>query len=118
MPNPIASIRDYLKSSIAELKKVTWPSRDMTIRYAALVIAVSAALAVFFAALDFGFSRAVTTALERKSSAPPTAAPEAVKPDLEPTPAASATPAAKPPETQPTPPVEGGFQLPPLENKQ
>ncbi|HWQ99265.1 MAG TPA: preprotein translocase subunit SecE [Candidatus Methylomirabilis sp.] len=108
---PITTVRDYLKSSVAELRKVTWPSRDMTIRYAALVIVASVALAMFFAALDFGLSRAVTFALERK---PAVEAPQPTVPELTP----DAAPAAAPNttvETQPAAPADGGLQLPPLE---
>ncbi len=123
MPNPLTSIRNYLKSSVAELKKVSWPSRDMTIRYSALVIIAAAALAGFFAALDFGLSRAVTLALESRPAveAAPEAAP--VKPDLEPLIEATGTPIkieATPVETKPPAPVgqpsNGGLELPPLES--
>lgn len=113
MPNPITTIRDYLKSSVAELKKVTWPSRDMTIRYSLLVIVASTALAMFFAALDFGLSRAVTIGLSQKTAVeaePP------VTPDV--TPTVEETPAPVQIEAQPagTPaPADGGLQLPPLE---
>jgi preprotein translocase SecE subunit len=69
MINPIKAVSDYIKSSIAELKKVTWPSREMTIRYSALVIIVSLALAGFFAALDFGLTKAVTAALTARANA-------------------------------------------------
>jgi preprotein translocase subunit SecE len=69
MPNPIQAVSNYIKSSIAELKKVTWPSRELTIRYSVLVIVVSLALAGFFAALDFGLSRAVTAALTARTNA-------------------------------------------------
>lgn len=123
MPNPLASIRDYLKSSIAELKKVSWPSRDMTIRYSALVIIVSAALAGFFAALDFGLSRAVTLALESKPATEAAQEPAPATPDLEPLIEATGTPVkieASPVETKPPAPVgqpsNGGLELPPLES--
>ncbi len=53
--NPLKSLTTYLRASRAELEKVTWPSREETIRYSILVTAVSVATAVFFASLDFGF---------------------------------------------------------------
>jgi len=43
----------YLKESKIELKKVTWPSREETIRYTAMVIAVSAAVAIFLGGVDY-----------------------------------------------------------------
>lgn len=81
MPNPIATTRDYLRNAVAELKKVTWPTREMTIRYSVLVIVISLALAAFFAALDFGLRQGVNVVFTR-----PTAAPVAAPlPDIEPT---------------------------------
>lgn len=47
--NPI----QYLKEARAELGKVTWPTKKETIRYSAIVIAVTVALAAFFALLDW-----------------------------------------------------------------
>lgn len=58
--NPIAKTLDYLRSSRAELEKVTWPTRQDVIRYTSLVIGVSIVLAVGFAALDLGLSNGVS----------------------------------------------------------
>lgn len=58
--NPIAKSLDYLRSSRAELEKVTWPTRQDVIRYTSLVIGVSIVLAVAFAALDLGLSKSVS----------------------------------------------------------
>ncbi len=49
-------ITHYLKEVRAELKKVNWPSREETTKYTLGVILISAALAVFFAGLDYIFS--------------------------------------------------------------
>ncbi|MBI4120473.1 MAG: preprotein translocase subunit SecE [Parcubacteria group bacterium] len=46
----------YLKEVRLELAKVNWPTREQTIRYTAVVIAVSLAVAVFLGGLDFAFS--------------------------------------------------------------
>jgi len=59
-------ITDYLLSAKNELSKVTWPSRQVTIRYSALVIAISVGVAAFFGFLDVGLSQVVTTALANK----------------------------------------------------
>ncbi|MCI0479719.1 preprotein translocase subunit SecE [Candidatus Uhrbacteria bacterium] len=58
----------YLRSSKAELQKVTWPSKKDTIRYSTLVLTVSVVVAVFFAALDFGLGKVVTAALEKRDA--------------------------------------------------
>lgn len=44
---------NYLKDSVNELKKVSWPSREDTIKYSYIVIAVSLGVAVFFGVLDY-----------------------------------------------------------------
>lgn len=62
----LTKITDYLLSAKNELSKVTWPSRQVTIRYSALVIAISVGVAAFFGFLDVGLSRVVTTALASK----------------------------------------------------
>lgn len=85
MNNPVSGLIDYLKSSRAELMKVTWPSRRDTIRYSVLVIAVSIVTAGFFAALDLGLSKGVEALLVRVVGAPtaPTNQPPAITPDVE-----------------------------------
>ena len=47
---------DYIKSSVIEMKKVTWPSRKETYRYTILVVVISLATAAFLGALDFVFN--------------------------------------------------------------
>ena len=43
----------YLKESRTELRKVTWPTREETLRYTATVIVVSGALAIFLGGIDY-----------------------------------------------------------------
>ncbi|MBI3273848.1 MAG: preprotein translocase subunit SecE [Candidatus Colwellbacteria bacterium] len=43
----------YVKEVRIELKKVTWPTRQETIRYTLMVIIISAVTAVFLGAIDF-----------------------------------------------------------------
>jgi preprotein translocase subunit SecE len=47
---------DYIKETKGELKHVSWPSRKQTVAYAAIVIAVSAAVALLLGFSDFVFS--------------------------------------------------------------
>ncbi len=54
--NPLQKLVAYLRSAKAEALKVSWPSRQETIRYSSLVIGVSIGLALAFAALDFGYT--------------------------------------------------------------
>lgn len=44
---------NYFKNSIAELRKVTWPTRQETWRKAWVVIAFSAVFAVFLGLIDY-----------------------------------------------------------------
>lgn len=47
--NPVAS---YFTSSVAELRKVTWPTRREAVMHTALVVGVTAGVAAVFAAVD------------------------------------------------------------------
>lgn len=85
MANPINATVDYFRSSAAELKKVAWPSKDTTIRYSVTVITVCVALALFFGALDFGFSKLVTVTLSKVAATPAAAPTTPVTPNVQPT---------------------------------
>jgi preprotein translocase SecE subunit len=47
---------EYLRSSKAEMLKVSWPSRRDTLRYGSLVIGISVVVSALFATLDSGFT--------------------------------------------------------------
>lgn len=47
---------NYIKGSISEMKKVTWPTKKETRNYTYLVIGISLATAAFLGALDYIFS--------------------------------------------------------------
>ena len=53
MNNPIKKITGYLTDSIAELKKVAWPTKKQTTEYTLLVIGISLAVAAFIGLVDF-----------------------------------------------------------------
>jgi preprotein translocase subunit SecE len=46
----------FLKEVSLEIKKVNWPTREETIKYTLMVIAVSLALAIFLGGFDFLFT--------------------------------------------------------------
>ena len=52
MPNRLAT---FLKESRTELKKVTWPTREETIRYTLTVVIISGVIALYLGGLDFVF---------------------------------------------------------------
>ncbi|KKR06796.1 MAG: Preprotein translocase, SecE subunit [Parcubacteria group bacterium GW2011_GWC2_39_14] len=47
----------YIISSKAELKKVTWPTRKETTKHTLIVIGISLFTAAFLGVLDFVFSK-------------------------------------------------------------
>ncbi len=67
--NPITSFKDYVISAKEELEKVSWPSRENTVRYSALVIVVSVAVAALFASLDVGFTKLVDALITQRIEA-------------------------------------------------
>lgn len=51
--NPV----QFIKQSITELKKVTWPSRQQTLKLTFIVITVSTAVGFYIGALDYLFTK-------------------------------------------------------------
>ena len=49
----------FFGDTLAELKKVVWPTRQETIRLTIIVIVVCAIIAAILGALDYGFTRLV-----------------------------------------------------------
>lgn len=60
----ITSLKNYFVGAYAEMKKVTWPTKQQTINYSILVIALSIGMAVFFAALDYVFNLGIQELLK------------------------------------------------------
>jgi len=58
--NIFAKLVNFLKEVRFELKKVTWPTRQETIRFTLLVIGVSVGVAAFLGGLDYLFSIILT----------------------------------------------------------
>ncbi len=54
--NPMNKIVEYFKGSIAEMKKVIWPSKKQTTTYTLVVIGMSIGVAVFLGLLDYIFN--------------------------------------------------------------
>ncbi len=47
----------YFQETSVELRKVTWPTRETTIRLSLIVLGTTVAFAIFLGALDFLFQR-------------------------------------------------------------
>jgi len=43
----------YVRDSVGEMKKVTWPTKKQVINYSIVVIALSLGVAIFFGILDY-----------------------------------------------------------------
>lgn len=50
------SITNYFKEVKSELKKVTWPKKEVIINYTIAVVLFSIAMIIFLGGLDFVFS--------------------------------------------------------------
>jgi len=50
--DPINWIVKYVQEAKEEIAKISWPTRDNTIKYSLVVIGLCLVLAVFFAGLD------------------------------------------------------------------
>jgi preprotein translocase SecE subunit len=65
MANPINASIDYVKSSLAELKEVTWPPRGTVIRHTIIVILAVGIAAGLVALVDAGLSALLELLLSR-----------------------------------------------------
>jgi preprotein translocase subunit SecE len=52
-------ISTYLKESMEEMKKVTWPTKKETYHYTLMIIIISLGVALFLGLLDTGFNAAL-----------------------------------------------------------
>lgn len=53
LDNPVVK---YFREAKVELEKVSWPTRKDTVKYSALVLALSVATAAFIGVLDLGLT--------------------------------------------------------------
>jgi len=51
------AIVKYIKETRAELRKVSWPTREEAFNLTAIVVAVTAAMAAFLGVVDYLFSK-------------------------------------------------------------
>lgn len=57
MKNPITWLLRYVRESLEELRKVTWPSRQTVTKYSVMVVVLCVVLALFFAGIDWLFTQ-------------------------------------------------------------
>lgn len=61
----MSKITSYFSESVAELKKVTWPTKKETYNYTLLVIGISLGVAIFLGLLDYIFTQGFQALLSR-----------------------------------------------------
>lgn len=54
------------KEATAEIKKVTWPTRDEVIRLTVAVIAISVIVGIFLGLIDLGLTKSLEFILSKK----------------------------------------------------
>jgi len=63
----ISSTRDYLKTTISEIYKVNWPTRQQTINSTLLVIISVVLAGIIFGLIDLGLSSILNLLIQRGS---------------------------------------------------
>lgn len=66
MASPVSFILlpvTFIREVIAELKQVTWPTRQETARSTLIVIVFSVVVGLFIAVLDLGFTKGIEAVL-------------------------------------------------------
>lgn len=61
----MSRIGNYLRDTRAEMDHVSWPTREQALIYTALVIAISAVVALYTAGFDYLFSTLLNFVIER-----------------------------------------------------
>jgi len=56
---------EYVSEVIGELRKVTWPTRQETLRLAGIVFAICLVMGAIMGAFDYGFSQLVSKVFTR-----------------------------------------------------
>jgi preprotein translocase subunit SecE len=62
----VNKIVNYVKSSVEEMKKVSWPTKKQTYQYTLLVVGISVGMAAFLGTLDFIFNLGLEAILRNK----------------------------------------------------
>lgn len=64
MSNPITANQNFISGTIDELKKVTWPTREKTIRLTATVIIISLIIGAYIGIIDFLLAQGLNALLK------------------------------------------------------
>ena len=66
LPRRRALRAGFLEDIWSELKKVTWPNREVTWRLTTMVVAISVAIGLILGLVDLGFTEIVDRVLVRR----------------------------------------------------
>jgi len=61
----MTQLTKYIRATIAELRQVSWPTRQEAITYTVLVIVISTIVALYVGAFDYLFSQVVNSIVNR-----------------------------------------------------
>ncbi len=64
IPKYMQKFIEYLKDTRAEMKHVSWPTKDQTVSYTILVIILSVTVALFLGAFDAAFRKLLEIVLK------------------------------------------------------
>ncbi len=64
--NPFVWLINYFREAREEMMKITWPSKQDTLKYSLVVIVLCLALAFFFAGLDYVLSLGIQKLISLK----------------------------------------------------
>jgi preprotein translocase subunit SecE len=59
LTNPMNNISKYIRATMVELRQVAWPSQNQALVYTALVIGISAVVALYVGAFDYLFAKII-----------------------------------------------------------
>ena len=62
--NPITWLVRYLWEAKGEMRKVTWPSKQETIKYSVIIIVLSLVIAAFFGGFDWLLNKGLEKLVE------------------------------------------------------
>ena len=61
----IGKVVSYLRSSSEELKKVSWPGRNKTIKLTVYVVLISLGVSAYLGLLDYSFFKVMSSVIKK-----------------------------------------------------
>ena len=58
------TVINFIRESVAEFKKVQWPTKGQTLRLTGFVVGVSLIIGVYVSGLDFGYKKLLSLVIK------------------------------------------------------